>query len=185
MKKVTVVRSISFVLCMLLMCSLASPALAATGYAASGSPTSGVYCNVNTISTTVDIKPYYATNTLHTIGYTTEIGVTQTWTECSESSAEISATVGVEYLSISASACASAGVSESVSHSIGVSIAYTIPATTASGRYRIEACFPRDTVHIVVTTYSPSVIQVVADKTITYMPRESEAYHRLTRYADA
>lgn len=172
-------------LVLVLYCSIVPHAHAATGYVNRGSSSSGIYCRVTTDTRAAIVKPFYLTQSEHRKGISTTVGVTHTITVGCEASSSYEAKVGAEYAGISAEAGVSAGVSVSASYSIGSSVSYTIDSSVSDGRYRIEAVFPFDYVHIVVGTYSPAVNRIVVDTYIDRMPRPNDVYHRLTRYADA
>lgn len=133
-----------------------------------------------TSDVTAFINPVYDSQALHTKGYTTTIGVDSSVTN--GSSASVSLTAGVD--SVFAELSATLEVSTNVSFTTGTSISYTIGASTASGRYRIEHVFPRKKV-IQQRVLSDSTGEHIQwQRTISYAPVLHDAYRRLNRYAN-
>lgn len=185
MKKSITRRVLLLALAIGLLCSLALSASAAAGYASQGSPSTGIFCNISTYSTAAVVKPYTQTQVQHNKGIATTVGVSYTLTHSTTGSASFSGTVEVDFVALAYEAGAQAGVAYTASHSIDASVSFTVPAEEKSGRYRIEVVFPRD--HVTITTGEYYITGKTNMKTYTIdvMPRVNDAFHRLTRYADA
>ena len=99
-------------------------------------------------------------------------------------SATASLTVGVD--AVFGNMSTSMGISASASFSTGTSVSYNIAAKTANGKYRIDHVFPgmkvkQEKITCIVKTGKENVTW---SRTISYAPRNKDAYRRLTRYAN-
>lgn len=184
MKKIARMILAASTICIMCL-NTASVFAASKTVALSGNSQGATALCVTTYDTTAAVKPVYASQALHTKGYTTTIGVSSDVTTTSTASATVSATVGAEFAGISASTALSLGASASVSYRVGTSIVYTISAATANGRYRIDVVFPQNKVNFHFFQSTASGTKTIKNVTITSMPRTNDAYHKLTRYADA
>lgn len=184
MKKIVRTFVITCILAALCLNSLSVFAASKT-VALSGSSQGARALCVTTYETSAAVKPVYASQALHTKGYQTTIGVSYAVSTSTTASSTIQASVGAEFAGISASTALSLGVSNSVSYTVGTNISYTISPSTASGRYRIEVVFPQNKVNFHIYETTASGINTIKNKTISSMPRINDAYHKLTRYADA
>lgn len=179
-------KIVSFVLVISCLLSITIPASAASvTKVISGNNRSGRAIRVTTYSTPVAVYGITSSQALHTKGYTTTIGVSSSVSRTYTASATISGTVGVNYDGYALSACLSLGVDYQASHAVGTSVSYTIGAGTASGRYRIDIVFPRNKTNFYVYNSTAKGNTTILNKTISYMPRSYDAYHKLTRYAGA
>lgn len=175
-----------FALCLSLVAVCSSvqaiPVSAATQtYHLTGNATSGRYLKQITTNVTAKVTPITATQTLHKKGYTTKIGVSSTKATSVSATAGLTTGVNAGFASLSASM----GVAYTVSQSTGTSISYTIPKTTASGKYRIEHVFPGVHVKQQQIRYDNKGNTIEQQRTISYAPKKSSSYRRLTRYANA
>lgn len=187
LRKTLVKRIVSLVTAVVLVCSCISSASAVTNTAtqnvADGSYT--LMYKVTSTTSTAKITPFTQTQTLHTKGIITTIGIVSSIRATCKSSSAISAVVGASYAGVSASLALSLGDSQAVVYTLASTVQYTIPATVASGRYRIEVVFPQDkATFTIVRKASNGGLTPVASGTITTMPRTSDSYRRLTRYAN-
>lgn len=179
-------KIVSFVLVISCLLSITIPASAASvTRVISGNSQRGRAMRVTTYSTPAAVYSITSTQTLHTKGHTTTIGVSSSVSRTCSASATLSATMGANYRGLALSACGSLGVSEQASYTVGTSVSYTIGAGTASGRYRIDIVFPRNKTNFYVYNSTAKGNTTILNKTINYMPRPYDVYRKLTRYAGA
>ena len=121
------------------------------------------------------IKPVYGSQALHTKGYSTQLTVSKNETTTQTSSASITATYGWSIASISASF----NVANSQSKSYSAGVAYTIPASKASGRYRVITRFPGK--NLIYRQYKGDTF-IKKIKQIDYLPTKNAQYMALQKY---
>lgn len=187
LRKTLFMRIVSLATAIVLVCSCILSASAVTNTATKNVTQGSNILRYRVTSTTSTDKVLALTQTqaLHTKGIATTIGIASSVTKKVSSSASVSGTVGPVYVTVSLSLAKKLGDAESASYTVGTSVQYTIPATTASGRYRIEVVFPQDKVSFsVVQQNSSGGLTPMASGTITTMPRRDDSYRRLNRYAD-
>lgn len=167
----------------LMLFALTIPASAAAGtktYVIDSSSQHSVIAKMTTSYVASKIYPITASQALHTKGIATTIGVaTSVTTTCTASDS-----LTVQYSDAFISLSRQLGVSYSQSCTVSTSVSYSIPATTASGRYRIETVYPALRVQEVVTRTTSAGTETLLNKTITYAPETNSQYYRLNRYAN-
>lgn len=127
------------------------------------------------------VYPHTSTQALHTKGVETTISVSHSIsTTCAASS-----TLITEYSDIFIKFAQQLEVSNSQSLTITSGVSYTIPASTASGRYRVETVFPALKVYECIYRNGPTGTAILFERTVTYAPEIGSQYYRLQRYAGA
>ena len=148
------------------------------------SDVTGTFYSVTTTAINTVRKPFYQTQAEHRRGVETTISVSHEASLSVEASASISATVGVSYLGIISELCTELGIAQTSTVGIDSKVSYTIESPTPDGMYRIEAVFPQYKTRFYIYTYGANGITVKKDKTITKVPSQRDAYHKLNRYSD-
>lgn len=122
------------------------------------------------------IDPFYATQTEHTYGISTTIGISKSESNTLSSGISASYTASLAFAQVSGEL----NCQNSATQSISTSQSWTIPSAKASGLYRVEAVFPR---------YSLKYEEFDMDTaertfTITYdhTPKYHASYKRLYKY---
>lgn len=180
MKKVAAI-----LLCICLVATISMPASAASiTRTLSGNSQHARVIRVTTYETTAKVVPITSTQTLHTKGYTTVIGVSSSVTKTCTAESTISAAVGAEFGPIAMEMSSSLGVGYSAALTVGTNVSYTVGSGTASGKYRIEVVFPRKNTNYYVYDTAASGFTTIVDETIKAMPCPNDAYHKLSRYAN-
>lgn len=137
------------------------------------------YCyNITCEDYPQDVLPIYESQTKHNKGIETIIELSQSKTLTSTSFDSFKASVGNFFFNMALEI----GISESVSVTLGTSVGYKIPADRNSGRYRIEAVFPRS--RVTFTKYRDTMEVVGRPITVPYAMDYREKYYRLNRYSD-
>lgn len=159
----------------------ASPVSAATqSRIISGSSQAGITGWQTTTTTTARVYTVPGTNAEHKKGASTTISTSSSQTTSLASS--VSLTAGVD--AVFATMSTSMGVTSSTSITTGTTISYTVDKNTANGKYRMEHVFPCDHVKQEKKLSDKNGTRVTWSRTISYAPRTSAAYRRLTRYAN-
>lgn len=120
-------------------------------------------------------KPVYESQAQHTKGYGTQLTVSKSVTTTQSSSASISASVGWSVASISSTF----NVGNSVSKSYSIGVAYTVPASTASGWYRVITRFPGK--NLIYRQYKGDTF-IKKIRQIDYLPTKNAQYMALQKY---
>lgn len=148
----------------------------------SGNVYNGKYIKVTTKSVAAGRKVYSSSRAKHVKGVETSYSISNEKTRTFESSSTIEATVGAEYLGVSASCSTSLGVSESVTSGITTSVSYTVPAKKPTCVYQIVAVFPAaKTAFEIYKMRDKEKFKVIKKKSITKMPYIDKAYYALEK----
>lgn len=133
------------------------------------------YCAYDggTVNTTV---PIYESQTYHTKGYQTTIGVSYSVTDTASATGSLS--YGLSSWGVSVAG--TIGVTTSEACTTSTNITFTVPSTTASGYYRINVVFPGKKVNFYTFTSEGTLI---SSRTVSYAPSENSAYRVLSNYA--
>ncbi|MEG1771941.1 MAG: hypothetical protein RR352_01450 [Clostridia bacterium] len=148
-------------------------------YAVNGQVTkqSGLYlCLLRANDVAARYKPINETQAKHTKGIQTTIGVNTSYTRTLTASASVTVGGGV-FVELSGSL----GVSDSQSCTVEHSVSYTLPATTASGKYRITTVFPCSGLVLEKWTAEGARDWIYV---ITYAPDVGDSYYKLERYSN-
>ena len=143
-------------------------------------PAKTKYYTMTAYDTPDKVKPFVETQTQHTYGRSTTLGVSTSKTNTLEASGSVSYGVQSYYVSLSAQI----GVSTSESETITTSQSWTIPETRGSGLYRVEAVFPVSKIQF--NSFQVETGEKIGEEcfTITYMPETDKSYKRIYRYAN-
>lgn len=123
-------------------------------------------------------NPITDTQVYHTNGIETAIGITKgystSWT------GEGSFTTG--YNGVFLELAGTIGVSKTTNYSLSVTVSYTIPATSASGYYRIEQRCPKYTVRELLSEISDNGVKTLVNRGLKDMPGKNAAYYVIVKY---
>lgn len=124
------------------------------------------------------VRPYYQTQTQHSKGISTSIGIS------SSDSKSVSISTGHN---VTLDACftkfqASLDVQRSATQTITTSQSWTIGSDVASGLYRIEAVFPSR--RLEYKEYDKETFSLLYRNIFEKTPKRSASYKRIYRYSD-
>lgn len=147
-----------------------------------GNAYNGEYIKVTTKSVAAGRKVYSSSRAKHVKGVETTYSIANEKSRSFESSNTIEATVGAEYLGVSASCSISLGVSESETSGITTSVSYTVPAKKSTCVYQIVAVFPAaKTTFEVYKMRNKEKFKVIKKNSITKMPYKDKSYYALEK----
>ncbi len=162
----------------MLLSSLTTMAYAKDYTASQGGPSSGRVCTVSkTILDRSSWKKKYIPNTgiEHKKGRTESVQVTKGDGCSTEITVGYEATIGGEFMGITAEATAKAGVSNSVSYTQSSTRTFPLAKNDPSGLYRARVIFPKYRTHIVITDYSPNYHKTRRDEKVNLGSKKDAA----------
>lgn len=145
-----------------------------------GSSQGAIFWRQITTDVTARVVPVTESQALHTKGYATTIGVSSSKTNSVSASVNVTAGVDIVFTSFSTSM----GVSSTQSYTTGSSVSYSIAASTATGRYRIEHVYPCVQVKQQKVLSDTKAVTIQWQRIIDYAPKVSASYRQLNRYAN-
>lgn len=124
------------------------------------------------------VTPITATQVYHTKGTSTTLNVSTTYSTTWTGSGSF--TTG--YNGVFIELAGEIGVSKSTSGSVTAGVSITVPATTASGYYRIELRCPKYTVKEICSQIVDDLIDTLFTRSLSNMPGTNAGYYILSNY---
>lgn len=124
------------------------------------------------------VTPITDTQIYHTRGIESYVAITKTY----ETSWTGTGQIKTGYSGIFIDLSSTIGVTKTTTHATDVTVAFTIPASMASGYYRIEQRCPNYRVREVLSDMTNYGILKIFDEVLQCMPGLNEGYHMINQY---